>query len=298
MSSGRAGEAPRAPAPGDVVVLRPRGPYRLVASARWPRGGTRRVGDGVVVLALRPGGAPADALVRQRPDGAVEAVVRGAAAPEEALAQLRWMLGVDEDLTPFLDAVAGDPLLGPLARARPWLRPVRLATVAESLLMAMAGQLVTDDQATRTHRRIVARAAPAIGDLRLPPTAAELRALSVAEMRAAGLATRRAATLARLVRTGDPERLRAAGPDALRAWAARERGIGPWTLGVVGLYGLGRFDLGLAGDLGLVRLATALLGRPAEVEDTAALLAPYAGWKGLASMHLLRHPLARDPRLA
>ena len=38
------------------------------------------------------------------------------------------------------------------------------------------------------------------------------------------------------------------------------------------------------------------LGRDATVADTEAMLAPYAPWRGLASMHLLGHPLARTPR--
>jgi 3-methyladenine DNA glycosylase/8-oxoguanine DNA glycosylase len=45
-----------------------------------------------------------------------------------------------------------------------------------------------------------------------------------------------------------------------------------------------------------MRLAAAQLGRDATVADTAAVLAPYAPWRGLASMHLLGHPLARAPR--
>jgi 3-methyladenine DNA glycosylase/8-oxoguanine DNA glycosylase len=171
-----------------------------------------------------------------------------------------------------------------------------MGTVAQSLLAAMAGQLVTSAEAARTQARVIARVAPSSGSLRAPPTAAELAGLSVAELRAAGLASRRAATLARLVRGGDPERLRAADSDAVLAWTARERGLGPWSAGVIGLYGLGRADLGLVGDLGLVRLAGALSGRPADAEDTARLLAPYAPYQGLASLHLLHHPAAADRR--
>jgi 3-methyladenine DNA glycosylase/8-oxoguanine DNA glycosylase len=67
----------------------------------------------------------------------------------------------------------------------------------------------------------------------------------------------------------------------------QERTLGPWSAGVVCLYGLGRFEPGLAGDLGLIKLCSRLLRRPATAEDTAELLEPYGEWAGLASIYLL-----------
>jgi 3-methyladenine DNA glycosylase/8-oxoguanine DNA glycosylase len=67
----------------------------------------------------------------------------------------------------------------------------------------------------------------------------------------------------------------------------RERGLGPWSAGVVCLEGLGRFEHGLVGDLGLVKLLRALRGRPVEGWETAELLEPYGDWAGLASVYLL-----------
>ncbi len=67
-----------------------------------------------------------------------------------------------------------------------------------------------------------------------------------------------------------------------------ERGIGPWSVGVIALEGLGRYDHGLVGDLGLVKLQTALVGRVVEPHETAALLAPYGEWQGLAGEMLMR----------
>ena len=72
-----------------------------------------------------------------------------------------------------------------------------------------------------------------------------------------------------------------------RARIERERGLGPWSAGVICLYGLGRFEHGLVGDLGLIKLCAALSGRWADEEDTRKLLAPYGEWAGLASVYLL-----------
>ena len=279
-----------------TITLRPRGPYRLAQSAWGDAGGTRSSSHGVLRVALRPGGAPAWAIVRQRHDGDLEARVFGPAPLDEAVAALRWSLAVDDDLEGFRRMAAGDGLLGPLVEARPGYRPVRLGTLAHAVLAAMAGQLVTSREAVQTERAIIRRASPVHGGLRLPPSAAEIGRLSVAGLRAAGLSSGRSATLARVVGSGDPERLRRVSSPALLSWARAERGLGPWSAGVIAIYGLGRHDLGMVGDLGLVRLLSVRLGRPASVAETATLLSRYGEWAGLASVHLLFHPDARERR--
>src|SRR5207248_6763959 len=74
---------------------------------------------------------------------------------------------------------------------------------------------------------------------------------------------------------------------AVATYLNRERGLGPWSVGVVSLEGLGSYEHGLARDLGLVKLASALWGRWVEAEETDALLVPYGEWAGLASVYLL-----------
>jgi DNA-3-methyladenine glycosylase II len=156
----------------------------------------------------------------------------------------------------------------------------------------MAGQLVAWREAVAIETRVVARASQRAGGLRTPPTRAELAALSPARIAACGMSPSRAAALARLLRTIDPEALAGHDSAAVAARLCRERGVGPWSVGVVGLYGLGRADLGLVGDLGLMRVASRLRGRPVEPAETATLLAPHGEWAGLASLYLLSHPWA------
>jgi 3-methyladenine DNA glycosylase/8-oxoguanine DNA glycosylase len=91
----------------------------------------------------------------------------------------------------------------------------------------------------------------------------------------------------RLCRTIELERLHGVPTDVVASRLQRERGLGPWSVGVVCLEGLGRYDHGLVGDLGLVKLLRALRGRPVEGWETAELLEPYGEWAGLASMYLL-----------
>src|SRR5207237_993837 len=90
--------------------------------------------------------------------------------------------------------------------------------------------------------------APRASDLRRPrgpPPCAGPAALAPARPRALGLPARRAATLVRLCRELDLERLHTASTDSAAGRLLRERGIGPWSVGVVCLEGLGRAERGL-----------------------------------------------------
>jgi len=259
--------------------LRPRGPYSLALSARAASDATRTFRDGIL-NAVVPAGR---GVAWQRPDG----VVCLRATGEEALDQLRVCLGIDDDHTPFVLRFQRDPLLGTTVRRLRGLRPVRLATVAHALLRALCGQLILASEARAMERRIVRAATDRRDGLSIPPATADLARFSPAELRRLGLHARRGATLARLTRSIELERLKDEPTAAVADRLLRERGLGPWSLGVVCLEGLGRFERGLEGDLGLVKLLAAMRGRRVEGWETAELLEPYGDWAGLASVYLL-----------
>jgi 3-methyladenine DNA glycosylase/8-oxoguanine DNA glycosylase len=134
---------------------------------------------------------------------------------------------------------------------------------------------------------IVRRASPAVDGLHAAPTCADLGRFAPAELRNLGLGARRGASLVRLCRSLELEKLKGLPTEAAAQRLGRERGLGPWSVGVVCLQGLGRYEYGLARDLGLVKLAASLWGRRVEAEETDELLAPYEDWAGLASVYLL-----------
>jgi 3-methyladenine DNA glycosylase/8-oxoguanine DNA glycosylase len=259
--------------------LRPRGPYSLALSARGASDASRRFRDGIL-NAVVPAGR---GVAWQRPDGVV--CVR--ATCEEALDQVRFCLGIDDDHTPFVLRFQRDPLLGTTVRRLRGLRPVRLATVAHALLRALCGQLILASEARAIERRIIRAATDRRDGLSIPPTTADLARFSPAELRNLGLHARRGATLARLTRSIELERFKDEPTAAVSDRLLRERGLGPWSLGVVCLEGLGRFERGLEGDLGLVKLLGSMRGRRVEGWETAELLEPYGEWSGLASVYLL-----------
>jgi AraC family transcriptional regulator, regulatory protein of adaptative response / DNA-3-methyladenine glycosylase II len=266
------------------LALTPSGPYSLALSARFASDATRTFRDGVLTQALAAGENVHLAQARQAPDGTV--TIR--AGSEDAAARLRWLLALDDDHTPFLARAREDPLLGRTSRELRGLRPLRVPTVAHALLRAFCGQLIEAKLARRLEQTIVrAICPPAEQELHTSPATRDLAALSPARLRELGLHASRAAALVRICRSVELERLHGLPTHAVAARLERERGLGPWSVGVVCLQGLGRSDYGLVGDLGLVKLLRTLRGRPVDGRETAELLAPWGEWAGLASVYLL-----------
>ena len=263
--------------------LRPKGPYSLRLSGRLASDATRVVADGTYRAAIRVEDRLERVEAAQRSDGTI--VI--AADSEAGVDHVRFALGLDDDHSEFVRRFANDPLLGEALRQIRGLRPMRTATVAQSLLRAVAGQLILASEARRIERRIIKATTPALGGLHAAPTTEELARYAPAQLARFGLGARRASALVRLCRSLDLEGLKQQPSSAVATRLNRERGLGPWSVGVICLEGLGRYEYGLARDLGMAKLASALWGRWVEAEESDALLAPYEEWAGLASVYLL-----------
>jgi 3-methyladenine DNA glycosylase/8-oxoguanine DNA glycosylase len=275
-----------------VVVERevaPAGAYRMPTPGRdgvlLSRGGAlERLlpldGEPVVVRAW-----PAGGRVRLRAEGGTrEGALR-------ALDRMRFALGTDHDLSAFHRRFARDPLVGPVIRRTPWLRPRRRPEPFEALVWAICEQLVESGRAAAIQRRLVRRLGrpSACGALRAPPAAEVLAGRSPAELEACGLAAGRslaAIRAAREVASGRAD-LAAHEPSWRRLRAIP--GIGPWTVECLAFHGQGRDDQLPAGDLAYVKLVGRLagLGRRAEVEEVRAFFAPYEEHAGLAGLYAL-----------
>lgn len=293
-------------------VAQPPAPYRLQRAA--PDGVMRRRGGLLERIVIEDGQIVLLRAAQPVRDGEV---VMGAWAPEELLAEqalARWRrtLGVDVDHRPFLDAAWHDPLLAPLVRARPWMRPAVRYRPHEALLWAITEQLIEYVEAARIQRGLVRLAGvqcPRTG-LRDAPTPQAILGLAPARIEALGLSARRTMLLrevCRLLARG----LDLDADDRLPAQRRLRsiRGIGAWTLACMALRGQGDPDASPSGDLGLLKVVGRFMadGRapaPADGTDPAArdrrerlplatpeqvhdLMAPYAPWRGYAAEHLL-----------
>jgi 3-methyladenine DNA glycosylase/8-oxoguanine DNA glycosylase len=266
-----------------AAAVRPRGPFSLRLSSRLAGDATRSFSSGPLLAALAAGGI---GQAWQQPDG----VVQLRAPDDRGVDELRFVLALDNDHSEFLERFRDEPLL---RRALPRLRgyrPLRLPTVTHALLRAVCGQLIQASRARQIERNVIRATTSKLPGTRLhaPPSPASFASFSPAQLRSLGLGARRGATLIRLCRSLDLERLRSQPTAAAAGRLERERGLGPWSVGVVCLEGLGRFERGLVGDLGLVKLCSALRGRWVEPWETAELLAPFGEWAGLAGVYLLQ----------
>jgi 3-methyladenine DNA glycosylase/8-oxoguanine DNA glycosylase len=265
-------------------VVRPAGPFTLALCTKHASDATRHVRDGTLTSTLRVGDRVEVASARQTVDGRV--VLR--AQSEDGFDRLRFVLALDADHTEFLRRFVRDPLIGEATLRFQGMRQLRLPTVAQTLLRAFCGQLIDSRRARELEVRIVRAATPRIGgtDLHAPPTTATFAGFAPARLRQLGLHARRAAALVRICRAVDLERLHGLPTAKAAEFIERERGLGPWSAGVVCLEGLGRYERGLVGDLTLIKLMSRLRGRWVEGHETAELLAPYGEWAGLASLYL------------
>jgi DNA-3-methyladenine glycosylase II len=265
-------------------VVRPAGPFTLALCTKHASDATRHLRDGTLTTTLRVAERVEVGSARQTLDGRV--VLR--AASEEGFERLRFLLAIDSDHTEFLRRFARDPLIGETTLRFQGMRQLRLPTVAQALLRAFCGQLIDSRRARQLEVQIVRAATPRVDgtELHAPPTTATFAGFAPVRLRQLGLHARRAAALVRICRSVDLERLHGLSTAQAAEFIERERGLGPWSAGVICLEGLGRYERGLVGDLTLIKLMSRLRGRWVEGHETAELLEPYGEWAGLASLYL------------
>jgi 3-methyladenine DNA glycosylase/8-oxoguanine DNA glycosylase len=280
-------------------VVRPAGPYTLALCTKHSSDATRHLRDGTLTTTLRIEERVEVGSARQTLDGRV--VLR--AESEEGFERLRFVLAIDADHTEFLHRFARDPLIGETTRAFQGMRQLRLPTVAQTLLRAFCGQLIDSRRARELEVRIVRATTPRVEgtSLHAPPTCASFARYAPVRLRQLGLHAHRAAALVRICRSVELERLHSVPTTKAADFIERERGLGPWSAGVVCVEGLGRYERGLVGDLTLIKLMSRLRGRWVEGHETAELLEPYGEWAGLASLYLamgFKHGLIPLPAAA
>jgi 3-methyladenine DNA glycosylase/8-oxoguanine DNA glycosylase len=241
--------------------------------------------DRVVVRA--EGVDPADVAA---PRGAPRSDLKPAARGELELAaeRMRFALGVDDDLREPYRLFRRDPLLGPLLRRRPHLRPRRRPWPWEALAWAIVRQLIESGRAAAIQRRIVGRwgvrlagEAETLCDV---PSAGLIAGRAPAELESTGLAGRRAVALRTVAREVAAGRCDLGDPAADRRLLAVPE-VGAWTVQCLGLFGRGDPDALPAGDLTYLKLVGRLarLGRRATVEEVEEFYAPYTPFRGLAA---------------
>jgi 3-methyladenine DNA glycosylase/8-oxoguanine DNA glycosylase len=213
------------------------------------------------------------------------------AAALGAVERMRFALGTDHDLSDFHRRFRWDPLVGPVIRRRPWLRPRRRPEPFEALAWAVCEQLIDGQRAAAIQRSMVRRlgARSACGLLSSPPPAERLARCSPAEVEACGLAPKRSIALIRAAR--EVASGRADLNEHEPAWRRLLTipNIGNWTIEMLAFEGQGRDDMLPALDVAYLKLVGALagLGRRAGEDEVREFFLPYGEHAGLAGLYAL-----------
>jgi 3-methyladenine DNA glycosylase/8-oxoguanine DNA glycosylase len=248
--------------------------------------------DGALTRALWIG--EEQVVVRAWGAGAAVRMSASASSRDAALngiERMRFALGVDHDLRAFHRRFRWDPLIGPVIRRKPWLRPRRRPEPFEALAWAVCEQLIESGRAAAIQRRIVRRHGrrSSCGTLRAPPSAAWLAGRSPAELDACGLAPKRSLALIKAAREVASGRADLTEHESSWRRLLAIPNIGNWTIEMLAFEGQGRDDKIPALDLAYVILVGRLAhgGRRATEEEVRAFFAPYEEHAALAGIYAL-----------
>jgi hypothetical protein len=269
--------APLGRGPGDRTI-------RFAAGRAWR---ATRTPDGPATVALHHAG----------PELLAEAWGPGA---ERALNDVPALVGIGQEM---LTRPGHHPVIDRLARRFPGVRIPRTGAVLESLVPAILEQKVIGEEARRALFALVrfhGEVAPGPPELRLrlSPAPGTLAALPYYAFHPYGVERRRADLIRRVS-------ARAAWFEAIADLTAADGharltsvpGIGPWTVGEVGVRALGDVDAVSVGDFHLPHLVAFALAREPRATDARMLelLEPYRGQRALV-IRLLELGGIRVPR--
>jgi DNA-3-methyladenine glycosylase II len=281
------------------VILRPVAPYDFNLAVRL-FGHLREPGENVeadiysrIILVA---GTPV--LISARADGPVdEPAIKietypSAVDKDQLLKILNWHFNADADLKPFYKLAAKDKVIGPLTQQLYGLKPMRVPSLLEMLVIAITEQQISLRVGHIIQGRIIERFGEGLTRGGVTyfafPTAAALATAAQDDLLDCGLShakVRYIQNLAQTVVSGeiDLDKLSELSNDRVMETLVALDGIGPWTAEYTMERGLGRFDVVPADDLGVQRAIGAVFGdgrraTAAEVRRTLERWGPHKGW--------------------
>ena len=243
------------------------------AAIVWHDGGLHRVVAGREVrIEAAPGG------VRIEPDG------------PDVQHEIGRLLGLPLYLAPFHEWAASDPVLGPVARALPGLRPTLNPLPFEALVVAITTQQISLRAAAAIRGRFVQRFGVEHEVAWEFPTRERIAALTPDEITAIGFSRSKAAYVIALARSElDFARLAELPDDEVIATLTAQPGLGRWTADWYLARHLARPEAWPAGDLGLRKAVAAFYadGRPLSIQEVRSMGERFAPFQNLTAHFLL-----------
>jgi AraC family transcriptional regulator, regulatory protein of adaptative response / DNA-3-methyladenine glycosylase II len=200
----------------------------------------------------------------------------------------RRIASLDVNLEEPVSELGDDPVIGPLLRAQPGIRPPGTWDPFETGVRAIIGQQITLPAANTIAGRLVERLGSPVAGLRqlgLTHNFPSPQTLAHADLGGLGLTRARTNAIrsfADAVEAGAIRLDRSVSLDRLVASLTAIDGVGPWTAHYLALR-LGERDACPVTDLGLQRVLAARVRRPVALGQLAERWQP---WRALATTHL------------
>ena len=216
---------------------------------------------------------------------------------ERAGRQISWLLGCDQDLRPFYDSVAHDPILRDVVEQFYGYHNTRTASVFEALVQAVMGQQIATAVARIVRNLLIQNYGlhTSIGDREWYafPRAETLARAEVSDLRQLKLSVRKSEYIQGIARAAleSPdgfERMHDLPDDEVVKGMVALRGVGNWTAQWVLVRALARPDGFPIGDLALRRTVASLYFDGAEINDEELLEFSHrwSPWRSYATAYL------------
>ena len=216
---------------------------------------------------------------------------------DRAAQQITWLLGCDQDLRPFYDAVTGDAVLSDVVNDFYGYHNTRSASVYEALVQAVLGQQIATNVARIIRSLLVenygVHATIADREWHAFPRSESLATAEVDDLRQLKLSYRKAEYIQGIARTaldsGDNlDSMHALNDDEVVKRMVAMRGVGNWTAQWVLVRALARPDGFPIGDLALRRTVSSLYFGGQEIDDTQLLefSERWSPWRSYATSYL------------
>ena len=216
---------------------------------------------------------------------------------DRAARQITWLLGCDQDLRPFYDAVTADSVLVEVVNDFYGYHNTRTASVYEALVQAVLGQQIATNVARIIRSLLVehygVRATIAEREWYAFPRAEALAIAEVDDLRQLKLSYRKAEYIQGIARAAvdsgnNLDGIHDLEDDEVVKRMVAMRGVGHWTAQWVLVRALARPDGFPVGDLALRRTVSSLYFDGAEIDDRQLLdfSQRWSPWRSYATSYL------------
>lgn len=214
------------------------------------------------------------------------------------LEKIKWMLGIDYDLSSFYKIARKDKRFYWVITKLYGLSAPKTPSVFEALIIAITEQQIALPVAVALRQGLVMKYGKCINiegkkyyTFPSPESLAKAKPEDIRKLRFSSRKSEYMVDISKLVANKDIdlESMKDWITDRIMETLTKIRGVGPWTVEYMMCRGMGRYDALPASDIGLRAGATAYLDKKERISETEVrnLLKPFDKYRGFAAFYLI-----------